>query len=271
MGYLISVLIPTYNDYEGFLNVLNRYSKDNRVKIIISDDSSDDLVKNAIKKKCIDQNIMYLNGPRSLPIKNWNSLMKFIDTPYFVLNHHDEYPSNLLFLDLLESEKLGLIIMPTTSYSEGKLPHKIYSWQQKIFSKICLISPNASFNMLLSPTASLIVSSKAKDIFFDDNLKWFVDCEWYYRVFFKIKKYKLKINFTNISRIISLQSRNSISSQISENLEKQIHIEKPLLFSKGLLPNIFVNFFQYCLLALVLSYTKTKQILLSKISFVFQK
>ena len=55
--------------------------------------------------------------------------------------------------------------------------------------------PNASFNMLLSPTASLIVNSKVKDILFDSNLKWFVDCEWYLRVFFKIKKLKLKIKF----------------------------------------------------------------------------
>ena len=45
-------------------------------------------------KKCLERNIKYLRGPRSLPINNWNILMKFIETPYFVINHHDEYPSN---------------------------------------------------------------------------------------------------------------------------------------------------------------------------------
>lgn len=271
MKHLISVLVPTYNDFEGFLNVLNFYSKDDRVKIIISDDSSNVKIRNAIKKKCIDENIEYLEGPRSLPIINWNNLMQFIDTPYFVINHHDEYPNNLLFLDLLESGKIGLLILPITSYSGGKPPHKIYSWQQKLFSRICLISPNASFNMLLSPTASLIVNSKAKDVFFDLNLKWFVDCDWYYRVFFRIKKLKLKIKFCNFSRIISTQSVNSISSSISGSLKKQIYLEKPILNKKQLIPNKFISFAQYFLLALILAYTKAKQILLSKSFFIFHE
>ena len=73
---------------------------------------------------------------RLLPINNWNSLMKFIDTPYFVINHHDEYPNNLLFLDLLETKNVGLMILPTTSKPQGKSAHKIYSWQQKLFSRI---------------------------------------------------------------------------------------------------------------------------------------
>ncbi len=269
MNYLISVLIPTFNNYEGFLNVLNFYSKDKRVKIIVSDDSSDFLIRNAIKKKCGEKSIKYLDGPKSLPVDNWNSLMQLIDTPFFVINHHDEYPSNLLFLDLLEPKNVGLLILPITSYSNGNSPHKIYSWQQKIFSTICLFSPNASFNMFLSPTASLIVNSKVKDIFFDTNLKWFVDCDWYYRVLFEIKKYKLKIQFSSISRIISVQAHNSISSSISKNLKKQISIEKPFLYKKGLVPNKLINFIQYCLLALVLLYTKTKQILLNMISFIF--
>ena len=271
MKYLISVLVPTFNDYQGFLNVLNFYSTDSRVKIIVSDDSSNALIKQEIKKKCMEKNIKYLDGPRSLPSENWNILLNFIDTPFFVINHHDEYPNNLLFLDLLESKDLGLMILPTTSKPQGKSAHKMYSWQQKIFSKFCLLFPNATFNLFLSPTASLIVNSKARDILFDENLKWFVDCDWYYRIVSKIKSSKLKIKFCSVSRIISVQAQNSISSSISKTLKKQISLEKPFLYKKGLLPNIGIIFFQYLVLALILSYTKTKQILFTKISFIFQK
>ena len=271
MKYLISVLVPTFNDYEGFLNVLNLYSRDRRVKIIVSDDSSNALIKRAIKKKCIEKNIKYLDGPRSLPSENWNTLLKFIDTPFFVINHHDEYPNNLLFLDLLESKNIGLIILPTTSKLQRKSAHKIYSWQQKIFSKFCLLFPNATFNLFLSPTASLIVNSKARDILFDSNLKWFVDCDWYYRIVSKIKRNKLKIKFWSGSRIISVQAQNSISSSLSKTLKKQISLEKPILDKKGLLPNIVIIFFQYLILAFILSGTKTKQILYGMVSFIFQK
>ena len=271
MKYLISVLVPTFNDYEGFLNVLNLYSRDRRVKMIVSDDSSNALIKQAIKKKCIEKNIKYLDGPRSLPSENWNTLLKFIDTPFFVITHHDEYPNNLLFLDLLESKDIGLIILPTTSKLQRKSAHKIYSWQQKIFSKFCLLFPNATFNLFLSPTASLIVNSKARDILFDSNLKWFVDCDWYYRIVSKIKRNKLKIKFWSGSRIISVQAQNSISSSLAKTLKKQISLEKPILGKKGLLPNIGIIVFQYLVLAVILSGTKTKQILYSKISFIFQK
>ena len=271
MKHLISVLVPTFNDYKGFLNVLNFYSRDRRVKIIVSDDSSNALIKQAIKKKCIEKNIMYLDGPRSLPSENWNFLLKFIDTPFFVINHHDEYPNNLLFLDLLESKDIGLIILPTSSKPRGKTTHKIYSWQQKIFSKFCLFFPNATFNLFLSPTASLIVNSKAKDILFDSNLKWFVDCEWYYRIVSKIKRNKLKIKFCSVSRIISVQAQNSISTSLSKTLKKQISFEKPFLNKKGLLPNLGIIVFHYLVLALILSFTKMKQILFTKISLIFQK
>ena len=201
--------------------------------MIVSDDSSNALIKQAIKKKCIEKNIKYLDGPRSLPSENWNTLLKFIDTPFFVINHHDEYPNNLLFLDLLESKDIGLIILPTTSKLQRKSAHKIYSWQQKIFSKFCLLFPNATFNLFLSPTASLIVNSKARDILFDSNLKWFVDCDWYYRIVSKIKRNKLKIKFWSGSRIISVQAQNSISSSLAKTLKKQISLEKPILGKKG--------------------------------------
>ena len=239
--------------------------------MIVSDDSSNALIKQAIKKKCIEKNIKYLDGPRSLPSENWNTLLKFIDTPFFVINHHDEYPNNLLFLDLLESKDIGLIILPTTSKLQRKSAHKIYSWQQKIFSKFCLLFPNATFNLFLSPTASLIVNSKARDILFDSNLKWFVDCDWYYRIVSKIKRNKLKIKFWSGSRIISVQAQNSISSSLAKTLKKQISLEKPILGKKGLLPNIGIIVFQYLVLAVILSGTKTKQILYSKVSFIFQK
>ena len=93
--------------------------------------------------------------------------------PFFVINHHDDFPSNLFFLNHLDNEKVGLIILPCSSHFISGNVHNMESWQQKIFSKICLLFPNASFNMILAPTASIVVNSKFKEILFDQNLKWF--------------------------------------------------------------------------------------------------
>tara|TARA_B100000212_G_C27335203_1_gene516520 strand:+ start:49 stop:840 length:792 start_codon:yes stop_codon:yes gene_type:complete len=263
MIYLITVLIPTYNNFNSFLKTVNSYYSDKRVKIIVSDDSTNNIVKNKIKNFCINKNIKYINGPQKLPVQNWNSLMKMIDTEFFVINHHDDYPCNLKFLDSLVTNRTGLMILPVTSFARGKSAHKIYSWQQLLFSKICLMALNPSFNMFLSPTASLIINSKAKDIFFDENLKWFVDCEWYSRILSKIIQNKLNVVFFNKSRVISIQAKNSITYSMKNKLKEQIKLDKDYLNAKGYIPNKAIVSIQYIFLIFVLSITKFKQYFLN--------
>ncbi len=271
MNHLITVLIPTFNDFKAFQRAIKYYSNDQRVKIVVSDDSDDIFERNLIKSKCEEKGFFYVQGTKQLPVDNWNKLMKMIKTPFFVLNHHDEYPLNLSFLDLLDEGDIGLIVLPCTSIARGNLPQKIFSWQQKLFSTICLLYPNASFNMFLAPTASLIINSKLKDILFDNNLKWFVDCDWYCRLILKIRKVGLKIKFFHKSRIISIQAKNSITYSIGKNLKQQINIEKPYLNKKGFLPNRVINFFQFISLVFILFITKFKKIFLAKYPFDNQK
>ena len=49
MQQKLTVLIPTYNSHRKFRQVLKSYEKDNRVKIIVSDDSDDLEEKKLIK------------------------------------------------------------------------------------------------------------------------------------------------------------------------------------------------------------------------------
>ena len=263
MNYILTVLIPTFNNFKAFKRVIKSYRNENRVKIIVADDSTDNLEKNLIKRECSKKGILYFEGTKLLPVDNWNRLIEKVETPFFTLNHHDEYPINISFLDLLNPHDTGLIVMPSTSISNGNSPHMIYTWQQKQFSKICLFAPNASFNLFLAPTASLIVNSKFKEILFDNKLKWYVDCEWYYRLIFKIKKNNFKIMFCNTSRIMSFQAKNSITSSLKSDLKNQILIEKAYLNNKNLLPNKIISFLQFMFLALILLGTKLKQYFLN--------
>ena len=261
MKQILTVLIPTYNSHRKFTQVLKSYEKDNRVKIIVSDDSDDIEEKKLIKSTCEKFNIIYIDGPKSSPVKNWNLLLKNIDTPFFVLNHHDDYPNNLKFLDQLKKEKIGLLIISCTSKVKGKNINIIRSWQQYFFSKICLFFPNACFNIILAPTASIVVNSRLKNIYFDENLSWFVDADWYLKLFFSVKSYNLKVNFFNKSRVFSFQDKNSITAKLKENLKEQIIKEKNYFYSKGLYPGFIINAIQYSFLALILFSSKIKQFL----------
>ena len=106
------------NNSKSFLEIIKLYSKDKRVIIIVSDDSRDIKEKILIKKYCNLYGIKYFNGTRLTPADNWNSLLKKVKTPFFILNHHDEYPSNLYFLDNLNESNLGLLVLPCTIIDE---------------------------------------------------------------------------------------------------------------------------------------------------------
>ena len=258
---ILSVLIPTYNDYKLFLRSVKTYLNNKRVIILVSDDSDDHNEKSLIKMFCIRNNLYYFDGPRISPGENWNYLLKKINTPFFVLNHHDEYPTNLEYLDILNSQNIGLVVLPCSS-KVGKAPKiKNFSWQQKWFSAISMLWPNATFNMVIAPTASLIINNKYKNILFDNNLKWFIDAEWYSRLFFKLRKDKNKIIFFPESRIISYQSKNSITQSLKGKLKSQIKKEKEYLRSKGLVPATIFIFFQFLFLIIITFHSKFKLVI----------
>ena len=260
MSEILTVLIPTYNSFDAFYMVLNAYIRDKRVKVIVSDDSDDKQQKKMIEEFCQKLNILYIEGPRVTAVTNWNSLLNNIETPFFVINHHDDFPTNLLFLNQLDSEKIGLTILPCSSKLINNQVHHMESWQQYIFSKICLMFPNSSFNMILAPTAAIIVNSKLKEILFDENLKWFVDAYWYMKLFLLLKKLKLKVKFLSSTKIISHQRKNSITNSLKQRINLQIKKEKKYLFERGFYPGHLINAIQFCFLALILLKTKLKQI-----------
>ena len=165
---------------------------------------------------------------------------KKVDTPFFVLNHHDEIPNNLLYLDYLDhvdKNKTGLLLLACTSYVNNKPYMKLSSRLQKIHFSFFKYFPNATINLFLAPTASVIVNSKLKNNNFDRDLKWYVDCEWYFKLLSSINLYKLKIIFFKDSRIISKQSNQSITHKIKNNLVDIKKYEIIKLKKKKLVPS----------------------------------
>ena len=260
MKQILTVLIPTYNSHKCFMKVVKSYISDSRVKIVVSDDSNNIIEKKLIQSTCSKFNLDYFEGPRENPIKNWNYLLTKIDTPFFVVNHHDDVPDNLFFLDELDFDNIGLKILPCSSRIINNKIHHMESWQQRVFTKICLLIPNSSFNMILAPTAAIVVNSKLKEIIFDENLEWFVDADWYMKLFIFLRKSKLKVKFFKYTRIISHQLKTSITSTLKNKIRKQIKKEKKYLKSYGFYPGHFINAIQYFFLGLILLKTKLKQL-----------
>ena len=165
MNNLLSILIPTYNQTDTFEKIVTLYSNKSKVKIIVSDDSDDLKIKEKIKAICLEKNLSYFKGPQTSAINNWNFLLTLVETPFFVLNHHDDYPNNLYFLDYLDNidpDKTGLVLLPCTSYICNKPHVRVSSRHQKIHIALFRFFPNPMFNIFLAPTASVIINSKLK-------------------------------------------------------------------------------------------------------------
>ena len=240
MKKLISILIPTYNQTNIFEKIVVLYSTNPKVKIIVSDDSDDAKIRERIKATCHLKNISYFLGPQRSAVDNWNFLLEKVDTPFFVLNHHDEFPNNLFYLDYLDQldkDKTGLLLMACTSYVNNKPYMRLSSRHQKLHFAFFKNFPNATINLFLAPTASVIVNSKLKKNIFDKDLSWYVDCEWYYKLLSSISSQKLKIIFFKKSRIISKQTNQSITYKIRSKLEKIKKYEIIKLRKKKLIPN----------------------------------
>ena len=247
MKKLISILIPTYNQTNVFEKIIALYSNNPKVKIIVSDDSDNLKIKEKIKAICQVKNISYFDGPSTNAINNWNFLLKKVDTPFFVLNHHDDLPNNLYFLDFIEKidkYQTGLILLPCTSCVSNKPHMRISTRNQKLHIRLFRKFPNAMFNIFLAPTASVIVNRKLKSNKFDEDLKWYVDCEWYNKLLFSTYSQQLEILFFKDSRIISNQTKNSITYKIRKKLEKIKKYEIKKLKKKKLIPNNFIGILQ---------------------------
>lgn len=240
MDKLISILIPTFNQINLFEKIVGLYSYHPKVTIIVSDDSDDVKIKEKIKATCYLKKILYFQGPQKSAVDNWNFLLKKVDTPFFVLNHHDEFPNNLLYLDYLDhldKNKTGLLLLACTSYLNNKPYMRLSSRNQKIHFAFFKNFPNATINLFLAPTASVIVNSKLKKNNFDKDLNWYVDCEWYYKLLSSISLYKLNIIFFKDSRIISKQTNHSITYKIKNKLKNIKKYEIIKLKKKKLVPN----------------------------------
>ena len=244
MKEIISVLIPTFNLNSKFKEIVSIYSTHPKVKIIVSDDSSDKKIQQKIKKICKEKEIIYFKGPQTTPIKNWNFLLEKIDTPFFVLNHHDDCPNNLKFLEYLNKKNTGILLLPCTSYIFNKKYVRLSSRHQKFQVKLLRYLPNIMINLFLAPTASVIINKKLVSSKFNEDLKWYVDNEWYYRLLKECKTKKLKLSFFSKTRINSHQNSNSITLKIKNNLENIKIYEKNLLKDSKLIPNKFIHLFQ---------------------------
>lgn len=223
----IRALIPYYNYLTGVRNierVLNRNK--NNFNYTVSNDSDE------IK---LNRNNNWIEGPHSGAVKNWNYLLSQLNESHFMLIHQDEEivikdnfskaelnPDTVYVCDLAIKRAGIYIYLPSNLrvYLINKLPSLIF---------------RVNF---IGPTASLIIPKN--NLRFNEELKWLVDVDYYYRL---RMKYKFKavhglciISNTEIGQSITNSESSEVIASWRRNEMKLLGIKNRTLLS------IFVRF-----------------------------
>lgn len=183
---LLNVLVPLYEDIDlarGCLDSIIQFASINshlQLKIKLSDDSRPSIVDEVIDELVFTDNVEVIVCPArnrittNHAVENWNYLLAQIErNSYYILLHHDErLPKGQLFLNGRDTYILGL---------RGVANRRKHQLSRNIVAFIVSYYPHFFyFFNLIGPTACILTKRKE---YFNTNLRWFVDVEFYVRLF----------------------------------------------------------------------------------------
>lgn len=177
-----TIIIPTCNNVElaekAIKSVMSQ--KDVTCKIVVTDDSADNKIKNLCEDINADNLYYYHNIPSCGAVANWNAGLEYVDSNYTIVMHHDECMKDTFHLKVIKNTfNLGYdVIVSNIAVFIGqkkKIRH-FTSFMKKYFihHPILLFLSNA-----IGPCACIAIRSNLV-CKFKENLHWLVDVDWYY-------------------------------------------------------------------------------------------
>jgi len=188
----VSICIPCYEQVEYLkmcMDSILTQTYDN-FEVIISDDSKTDIVSNYINELMpVFSGKLYYH--KNIPAKgtpdNWNHAMNFATGDLVHLLHHDDYYTSP---DSLSNMVVSAQTFAETDVFVGEVvSHNVSdetltklevsdTYLQELHS-----NPERIFYANLIGPPSIIFFRKSALTYFDINMKWLVDMEYYYRLF----------------------------------------------------------------------------------------
>ena len=183
----VSVCIPAYNQVKYLRKTIDSVLAQTFTdyEIVITDDSATDNVKNFVSTYQRDDIIKYYKNPLKLGTpENWNEAIRKSSGDYIKILHHDDW---LNYDDSLAKYVALLDDNPEVDFAfsatQAKFPGG-ENWVHRISSAdVSKIEENVLnlYTGILIGSPSATIYKKKTGLFFDVNLKWIVDIEFYIR------------------------------------------------------------------------------------------
>lgn len=223
-GSILTVLVPAYNSLDGVARVIDALKSRKNVGVIVSDDSSDAVVADAIKAYIVDfkrSDYSYIKHESTgNAVDNWNSLLSQVESKFFVLVHHDETFSNTLFIDEVEKyqDSLELMVLPVRIEHRNGIYRNVKSSAQSLLINL-FRTRSPILNFIGGPTALLIIKSSNIHSF-NRDLVFYVDVDWYLKVFSDVTLDSIK--FFPKTTVVSSITNYSITKNILHRMREVV-------------------------------------------------
>lgn len=245
---LLTVLIPAFNSYQGVVNIVESLKTRKNIAIIVGDDSTNVdvacLIESYISGLDRSSFIYYKHESTGNAVDNWNFLLSKVKSKFFVLVHHDEAFSNTFFIDALKKyqDSVEIMVLPLKADHSNGVYRNVKSRTQSLMIKLFKKSL-PTLNFIGGPTAILIVKSSHINVF-NRNLVFYVDIDWYMRVFQNIPLDSVMFfpKTSVIGTITDYSITKSILPRLREVVASDIAILKEYYPNNSLLRRPIVRF-----------------------------
>lgn len=225
MTVKVSICIPTYNQTKYLKKTLDsiliQEYKD--YEIIVSDDSTNEEVKELVESYNFGSKLRYYRNIPSLGSpENWNAAIRKSEGQFIKIMHHDDWFStdkSLAEFMLLaeENPQCDFIFSGSHVMSETK-----DDWFQSIRSvrvHEIRINPELLFCSNSIGVPSSVLFKNGKDIYFDKNLKWLVDLEFYIRFLYTNKSFA----YTLKPLTVTFEPEGRITNTCKDNKNVEVY------------------------------------------------
>lgn len=217
---LYSILITSYECYgkgAEYLkeNLINVFSQKYRpIQCIVSDHSKDNAIEDMVQT--LDTNgveFIYVRYSENYgnPCSNWNNALKYANGDYIHylamddrLASEDSVKNVVEFMNQTKSKWIA--VSHTTTHDTQKFTPR---WNDNILQANTISGPSA-----------VVLDKSLKHIMLDPEFTWFLDLDWYYRIYTEAGPPNIYDNITFLNRIHPHQLSHTIcSSQEYRNNE----------------------------------------------------
>jgi glycosyltransferase involved in cell wall biosynthesis len=195
MAPKVSICIPTYNQLD-YLKICLQYIADQTFddyEIIITDDSSDNQIEEYVNALTYKNKINYKKNSIALGSpKNWNYALQLATGDLIKIIHHDDFfaePTALKeFVEVFDAKPtVGFVFCSTKIKMVDSGEIKLHQIKANQLTTIYQ-EPELLFYNNLIGAPSVVMMRKQNLALFDENLKWLVDVDWYYKCIRKCKQ-----------------------------------------------------------------------------------